>query len=200
MTQLQIFIFTIIFCFIGQSNLTAQRDKIFISKFSDETKGLKALDEAIALDFQMVFQTCKRFKVLDRRYYNSWISKKLKKNAMYKYQLSSNDVTYNVFGEIIYNSKGDYYAIEYGLEEVNPNTILFVDNILFDTYSDLTNKQLRQERIYARLMKEFELCRNQEIALDKRYYKPAINSNQPFNYWWYKVWGWIFRVFQLYNY
>lgn len=176
-------LYTLLFLLVAPSNLLAAPDKIFVSKFTAETEELQKLSEAIALDFQSVLQTCKKkFKVLDRRDYNSWIPDEQGENNRNKHQLTAQDVDYHIFGELVYNSTKDYYTIEYGFEEVGTTSIQFIDNIAFDTYMDLSDKDLRQKRIHTRLMKEFELCGKQETQPEKEEKKveePLLVLNEP---------------------
>lgn len=151
-------IFCAIFCLISFT-LAATPKKVFVSQFEAQDDKLKALKEAVALDFQTVFHSCKKaYKVLDRRDYNSWIGEEQGENNRNKHQLHEQDVDYHLSGEVHYNGTIGKYIIEYSFAEVETTSMQFIDNIAFDTYDDLMNNELRLKSITNRLIKEFAIC------------------------------------------
>ena len=138
--------------------------RVYVTTFLSKSDDYKAVSAEISDDFQLVLESCnKRFQVLDRREYVSWVEEaSTDKVDESKILLHLQDLEYLVFGEVFYNGLKNCYTIEYGFEEVNTGSILFVDNLVFKTIDDLNNHEKRYAAISKRLTLEFDLCQMDE--------------------------------------
>jgi outer membrane protein OmpA-like peptidoglycan-associated protein len=134
--------------------------RVYVTTFLTKNEDFQAVSEEISDDFQIVLESCnERFQVMDRGQYISWVeeaSADVANNSKILLQLQ--DLEYLVFGEIFYNGLKNCYTIEYGFEEVNTGSILFVDNLVFKTLEELQNHEKRYAAIAKRLTLEFDLC------------------------------------------
>jgi outer membrane protein OmpA-like peptidoglycan-associated protein len=138
--------------------------RVYVTTFTTKNEDFKAVSKEISDDFQIVLETCnERFQVMDRREYVSWVeesSADVVSNSKILLQLQ--DLEYLVFGEVFYNGLKNCYTIEYGFEEVNTGSVLFVDNLVFKTLEELQNHEKRYAAIAKRLTLEFDLCQVDE--------------------------------------
>lgn len=138
--------------------------RVYVTTFSSESIDYEAVVAEISDDFQLVLESCnKRFQVLDRKRYVSWVeeanSDEIEES---KILLNLQDLEYLVFGEVFYNGSKKCYTVEYGFEEVNTGSVLFIDNLVFKTIEDLENHEKRYAAISRRLTLEFDLCQTDE--------------------------------------
>jgi outer membrane protein OmpA-like peptidoglycan-associated protein len=138
--------------------------RVYVTTFITKSDDFQATAKEISDDFQIVLETCnERFQVLDREQYISWAEEASADVAnSSKVLLQLQDLEYLVFGEVFYNGLKNCYTIEYGFEEVNTGSILFMDNLVFKTLEELQNHEKRYAAIAKRLTLEFDLCQTDE--------------------------------------
>lgn len=138
--------------------------RVYVTTFLTKNEDFQTVSKEISDDFQIVLESCnERFQVMDRGQYISWVEEASADVAnSSKILLQLQDLEYLVFGEIFYNGLKNCYTIEYGFEEVNTGSILFVDNLVFKTLEDLQNHEKRYAAIAKRLTFEFDLCQTDE--------------------------------------
>ncbi len=165
---MKVTILTGLFLMMNFAAMAADPWRVYVANFDSEDTDYQTIAREIADDFQLVLQTCnKRFKVLDRSLYISWIEEAKNKNVSEDKQLlQSQDLDYLVFGEVYYNKFTSNYTIEYGFEEVNTGYIL-MDNLIFTFKGDFENRARRYDLIFKRITEEFELCEHEKIKTQK---------------------------------
>lgn len=138
--------------------------RVYVTTFITKNDDFQAVAKEISDDFQIVLESCnERFQVMDRGQYISWVEEASADVAnSSKVLLQLQDLEYLVFGEVFYNGLKNCYTIEYGFEEVNTGSILFMDNLVFKTIDDLQNHEKRYAAIAKRLTLEFDLCQTDE--------------------------------------
>lgn len=137
--------------------------RVYVTTFLAKNENFQKVSKEISDDFQIVLESCnERFQVMDRGQYISWVEEADADKSSSKILLQLQDLEYLVFGEIFYNGLKNCYTIEYGFEEVNTGSILFVDNLVFKTLEDLQNHEKRYAAIAKRLTLEFDLCQVDE--------------------------------------
>ncbi|MFK7946076.1 MAG: hypothetical protein AB8G11_00685 [Saprospiraceae bacterium] len=149
-------------------NVVVQADKgddvwrAYVTTFMSQNADFTAIASEVSEDFQIVLSNCnKRFQILDRDYYISWVEEANNETIdESKILLQLQDVDYLIFGEIVYNKLKQKYTIEYAFEEVNTGHILFIDHLVFDNIEALEDREKRYDLITKRLMKECELCQS----------------------------------------
>lgn len=138
--------------------------RVYVTSFVSQDEALNTVATEVSNDFQIVLNNCnKRFRVLDREKYISWIEEASSDSIDENRQLLQiQDLDYLVFGEVLFNQLKQKYSIEYAFEEVNTGKILFIDNLIFDDIEAIQNRETRYKLIANRLTKEFDLCRKEE--------------------------------------
>lgn len=137
--------------------------RVYVTTFISQNADFTAVSGEVSEDFQIVLHNCnKRFQVLDREHYISWVEEANNETVdESKILLQLQDVDYLVVGEIIYNELKQKYTIEYAFEEVGAQSIFFIDHFVFDNIEDLENREKRYELISKRLTKELDLCQSE---------------------------------------
>lgn len=157
-------------------NVTSQANdgddiwRVYVTTFISKNADFTAVSSEVSEDFQIVLANCnKRFQVLDREYYISWVEEANNETAdESKILLQLQDVDYLVFGEVVYSELKQKYSIEYAFEEVNTGKILFIDNLVFDNIEALENREERYKLISKRLTKECDLCQSEARAVKSK--------------------------------
>lgn len=160
------YLFILLFLFgsiTSQANDDSEIWKVYVTTFISKNTDLTVVSTEVSEDFQLVLSNCnKRFEVLERENYISWVEEANNETTdESKILLQLQDVDYLVFGEVLYNELKQKYTIEYAFEEVNTGQILFIDHLVFDNIDGLKNRAKRSELISKRLTKELELCQSE---------------------------------------